>query len=234
MYSRRCLLRATRKFSPYLLGAILTIYISSAFQQYFPTILTLLFTRLNNSPPEKFKQRFVRFYHLVSSRDQLGLGADFFIQNSDSVQEGVFPPVYLTIILPITQQLARPLERKLAVISLTKTLTDSKAFAVRYQKGWAKTCEALLKILENPPMPVSSDDAVVEVDVDDLSFGVGFTPLNTCKKVAKDDWPEAVNVKAWVGEYLKAADTRKNGELAGFVQARLPKDAQDVLISYMR
>ena len=73
--------------------------------------------------------------HLVSSRDQSGLGADFFIKNSDAVQDGVYVPVYLTIILPTTQQLARPLDRKLVVVSLTKTLADSQAFAVKYQKG---------------------------------------------------------------------------------------------------
>ena len=207
---------------------------SSAVQQYFPTILTLIFTRLNNNPPEKFKQRFIRFYHLVSSRDQQGLGADFFIKNSDSVQDGVFVPIYLTIILPVTQQLARPLERKLAVISFTKTLTDSEAFAVKYLKGWSKTCEALLKLLENPPLPVNSYDAVVEVDVDDLSFGVGFTALNTCKRAPKDDWPEVTDVKSWVGSYLKAADGRHNGAIGGYVNDRLTPEAKSVLVSYMQ
>ncbi len=73
----------------------------------------------------------------------MGMGADFFIKNSDAVQESVYVPLYLTIILPTTQQLARPLERKLAVVSLTKTLADSQAFAAKYAKGWGKTCEAL-------------------------------------------------------------------------------------------
>ncbi|OWP00452.1 importin alpha re-exporter [Marssonina coronariae] len=205
----------------------------NAIQQYFPTILTLLLTRLNNNPPEKFKQRFVRFYHLVSSRDQHGLGADFFIKNADTVQDGVYVPIYLTIILPTTQQLARPLDRKLAVVSLTRTLSDSQSFAVKYQKGWAKTCEALLKLLENPPVPVSSDDAVVEVDVDDLSFGVGFTPLNSCKKVPKDEWPEVTDVKSWVGSYLKEADTRHGGAIGSYVNERLAPEAKQVLLSYM-
>jgi exportin-2 (importin alpha re-exporter) len=206
----------------------------SAIQQYFPTILTIIFTRLNNNPPEKFKQRFVRFYHLVASRDQSGLGADFFIQNSDTVQDGVYVPIYLTIILPSTQQLARPLERKLAVVSLTKTLADSQAFAVKYVKGWGKTCEALLKLLENPPVPVTAGDAVVEVDVDDLSFGVGFTPLNTCKRVPRDEWPEVTDVKSWVGSYLKAADSRQGGAIAGYVNERLSPEAKTILVSYMR
>lgn len=217
-----------------VLEAVVTSCDVSAIQHYFPTILTIIFTRLNNNPPEKFKQRFVRFYHLVSSRDQQGLGADFFIKNSDMVQDGVFPPIYLTIILPTTQQLARPLERKLAVVALTKTLTDSQAFAVKYVKGWGKTCEALLKLLENPPMPVSADDVVVEVDVDDLSFGVGFTPLNTCKKVPKDEWPEVTDVKSWVGSYLKSADTRHGGAIGSFVDARLTPEAKSVLVSYMK
>jgi exportin-2 (importin alpha re-exporter) len=212
----------------------LTFPLRSAIQQYFPTILTIIFTRLNNNPPEKFKQRFVRFYHLVSSRDQQGLGADFFIENSDIVQDGVFPPIYLTIILPTTQQLARPLERKLAVVALTKTLTDSQAFAVKYVKGWGKTCEALLKLLENPPMPVAADDVVVEVDVDDLSFGVGFTPLNTCKKLPKDEWPEVTDVKSWVGSYLKSADARHGGAIGSYVNQRLTPEAKSVLVSYMK
>ncbi len=214
-------------------GRLLTRLLRTAIQQYFPTILTILFTRLNSNPPEKFKQRFVRFYHLVSSRDQLGLGADFFVKNSDLVQENVYVPVYLTIILPTTQQLARPLERKLAVVSLTKALTDSQAFAVKYVKGWGKTCEALLKLLENPPMPVATDDVVVEVDVDDLSFGVGFTPLNTCKKVPKDEWPEVTDVKSWVGSYLKEADGRHGGAIGRYVNDRLSPEAKDVLLSYM-
>lgn len=188
---------------------------------------------MNANPPESFKRRFVRFYHLVSSRDQVGLGADFFIAKTNSLQEGIFTPIYLTIILPKTEQLVRPLERKLAVVSLTKTLTDSKSFAETYKKGWALTCEALLKLLEMAPTPVPTDDVIAEADVDDLSFGVGFTSLNTCKKLPKDDWPEVTDVKPWVGSYLKEADTRHNGAIATFVRERLPTDAQRLLASYM-
>lgn len=188
-----------------------------------------------NNPPAKFKQRFVRFYYLVASLDESGYGTDFFVKNADAVQEGVYPQLYLSIIIPTTQELIRPTDRKLAVVALTKTLTDSQAFAVKYSKaGWGKTCEALLKILENPPMPVSTDDVVVEVDVDDLSFGVGFTPLNTCGKKNVDYWPSVTDVKSWVGTYLKTADTRHGGKIAQYVDQRLSPDAKNVLLSYMR
>lgn len=83
-------------------------------------------------------------------------------------------------------------------------------------------------------MPVTADDVVAEVDVDDLTFGVGFTPLNTCKKVPKDEWPDVTDVKSWVGSYLKAADTRKGGAIGGYVNERLSPEAKTVLVSYMR
>jgi exportin-2 (importin alpha re-exporter) len=47
-------------------------------------------------------------------------------------QYSVFKQVYLTIILPDTQKLPRPIDRRTAVVSFTKTLTDSQAFVDRY------------------------------------------------------------------------------------------------------
>merc|ERR1711964_544518 len=106
------------------------------------------------NPSAAFQQRFVRFYHFVASRDDKGLGADFFISATDKVQnEDIFRGLYLSIILPKTQELARPIDRKIAAVSLTKTLADSQAFVQRYPKGWPLTYTALLKLLEDPPVP---------------------------------------------------------------------------------
>lgn len=146
----------------------------------------------------------------------------------------VFVPLYLNIILPDTQKLLRALDRKTAVISLTKTLTDSVAFAQKYKKGWAYTCEALLKLLENPPIPPAADEVIVEQDPDDMSFGVGFTQLTTIKRPAKDPWPEIMDVKKWVSEYLKAADARQKGQISAFAGERLPPEAAPLLAAYMQ
>ncbi len=203
----------------------------TALEPYYVPMFQIMFTRLSSSKTEVFALRFVRFYHFMSARDENGLGADFVINVAEQVQTGygapwinwcnsadhppsVFTQLYLSIILPDTQKLARPLDRKTAVISLTKTLTDSAAFVDKYKKGWTFTCEALLKLLENPPLPLTTDDTIPDQDVDDLSFGVGFTQLNTCKKVPKDPWPEISDVKSWVGQYLKAADQKHNGRVS--------------------
>ena len=133
-----------------------------------------------------------------------GFGADYFIAASDASQEGAYVPIYLTIILPYTLRLVKPLDRKTAAISLTKTLTDSERFAVRYVKGWKLTAETLVKLLVDPPVVERKEDVVVEADVDDLAFGVGFTALQTCKRHPTDLWPEISDIKAWVGQYYNA------------------------------
>ena len=140
----------------------------------------------------------------------------------------------MSIILPETKKLARPLDRKTAVVSLTKTLIGSKDFADRYLKGWAFTCEALLQLLENPPLPSTTDDVIVDHDVDDMSFGVGFTQLNTIKQPARDSWPEIADVKQWVSSQLKTADVRQMGKISSFAQARLSPEAQRTLAPYMQ
>ena len=142
--------------------------------------------------------------------------------------------LYLSIILPDSQKLLRPLDRKTAVISLTKTLTDSVAFETKYvNKGWGYTCEALLKLLENPPIMAAADDVIVDQDVDDMSFGVGFTQLTTIRRPARDPYPEVTDVKRWVGEYLRAANTRKNWKMRDYARQRLSPEAQTVFQSYM-
>ena len=131
----------------------------------------------------------------------------------------VFKPIYLTIILPDTQKLTRPTDRKVAVISFTKALSDSPAFVSRYPKGWGLTCEALLKILINPPVASKN--------------GVGFTQLNTCRKVPRDDYPDVGDVRGWVGAYLKEADGRNGGRIGQFVKERLGDEARATLMRVM-
>ena len=145
----------------------------------------------------------------------------------------MFKAVYLTIILPDTQKLVRPIDRRTAVVSYTKTLTDSQAFIDRYPKGWGLTCQRLLELLQNPPLLPTQDDVIPDQDVDEIGFGVGFTPLNTCKKVPRDPFPEIVNVKAWVSQFLRDANTRHNGRIVQLVQERLTPETRAALAEYI-
>lgn len=146
----------------------------------------------------------------------------------------VFKGVYISIILPETNKLARPVDRKTAVVSYTKTLTDSEAFVTRYPKGWGFTTQRLLELLINPPVPAAADDIIPDADVDEVGFGVGFTQLNTCKKQIKDPFPEITDVKAWVGQYLKEGNTRHNGKIVKLVEERLSPEVRAALTEYLK
>lgn len=217
-----------------IIEAVVATFPAPALQNYWQPMLQLMLTRLSGSPTENFKLRFVRFYYLVAALQDKGLGPDFFISVADQVQANVFTPIYTTIILPETQRLTRPTDRKTAVVALTRTLGDSQAFVERYAKrGWTITCEALLKLLINPPLPQAHNDVVEDRDVDELGFGAAFTALNTCKLPAKDPLPEVTDVKAWVGQYLREADKRHNGRVGQFVQEKLDDQGRSALQSVM-
>ena len=209
---------------------------SAALDQYFGTIITLVFAKLQAQPTDSFKTRVARFYHLVSARTgEAGMGADFFIRHAEAVQQNVFTPFYLTVILPTTAQFARPVDRKLGVISYTKTICESQSFAQRYPKGWGFTCNNLLDLLKNAPKVSSGvgDEIINEADVDDIGFGVGFTPLNTCKRGSRDDFPDIVNVEEWVSQYMKHSNQLHNGAIGAFVDQRLTPQAKAAIQSYM-
>lgn len=218
-----------------ILEAIVISVPKAALDTYFRTIVQLLLTKLDHNPAESFKLRFVRFYHLVSSRTEAGLGADFFAAQVNLIQDNIFVPIYLKTVLPESQKFIRPVDRKLAVVSFSKSLAESQAFAERYLKGWAFTCEALLSILANAPQVSSGagDEIVNEADVDDIGFGLGFTPLNTLKKGPRDDFPEIQDVPQWVRQYLTQANMAKGGAIAKFVTDRLSNEAKQALAMYM-
>lgn len=216
-----------------LLEAVVASLPPSALQPYLQTIFSLLFTRLSSSKTESFAIRFVRLYYFMSAEPQYG--TDAVIAICDGVQQNLYVQLYLNEILPGTAKLARPLDRKTAVVALTKTLGDSQAFADKYAKGWAFTCKALLALMTNPPLPAQAEAAtILDLDVDDAAFGVGFTPLTTCRRPPPDAFPEVVDSKAWIGGYLKEADARHGGRVAKFVQERLDAESQQALGQYLQ
>ncbi|EGE07484.1 chromosome segregation protein Cse1 [Trichophyton equinum CBS 127.97] len=198
-----------------LLETVISTFPSAMLQSYFPTILQIILTRLQNSKTENFSLRFVRFYHFLSAHLENGYGADFFIQCTENIQNGVFTPIYLSIILPESRKLARPLDRKIAIISFAKTLAYSEAFASRYKKGWGFTCEPYY-IFSTRSYLITGDD------VEDMAFGVGFTQLTTIKMPPRDPCPETgPQVVQWVATYLKEQNSKSNGKIQNFAQERL-------------
>ncbi|KAK2590053.1 importin-alpha export receptor [Conoideocrella luteorostrata] len=219
-----------------ILDAIVKSFEPSALDKYFCTILQLLYTKLQGTPADSFKLRFARFYHLVGARREAGYGADYFIKHSNQLDGRAFAQVYPPFVLVETEKLAKPIDRKTAVVSLTKTLCDSQVFAEKFMKGWANSCRSLLSLLANPPAVVvgAGDEIITEASVDDIGFGMTFTALNTCRPSGRDDFPEIQNVTTWVKEYMVAANQHHNGAVANFIAQRLPAEQQEAIAQYIR
>ena len=217
-----------------LLEVIITVFPKDSLEPYWISIMQIMLMRLQNSETQTFKNRFVRFFHVASARDHQGYGTDFYIAVTDKVQQDVFRALYLNVILPTTASFVRPADRKIAVISLTKLCADSEAFVTRYPKGWPHSCNALLKQLEEPPVPLNNDDAIMDHDVEDAAFGVGFTMLQTIKKPDSDPFSDIQDLRKWVGQYLKQADARHGGRIGRSVNETLGSDAKKVLNAYMQ
>ncbi|KAJ6438573.1 chromosome segregation protein Cse1 [Purpureocillium lavendulum] len=219
-----------------VLDAIIHSFEPATIDQYFGTIVQLLYTKLQGSPSETFKIRFARFYHLVGAKLEAGYGADYFIKKSDQLDERAFSQVYPPFVLAETEKLAKPVDRKTAVVSLTKTLCDSQVFAQKFMKGWGNSCRILLSLLANPPAVSGGlgDEIITETSVDDIGFGMTFTALNTCRPVGQDDFPEVVDVTKWVKSYMVAANARHGGAIEGFISQRLPADQQEAIAQFIR
>ncbi len=143
------------------------------------------------------------------------------------------------------------------MVSFCKTLTDSVAFAQRYEKGWGYTAEALIKLLDRPSLApdtsttdgtitaasggaatngtvtstMSITEEIQEQDVDDLNFDTGFTQLNTCRRRLVDPWPQIGDLKSWVGAKLSEGNMRTGGKvcLIYFISSIIPAFIQPPL-----
>ncbi|CUS11908.1 unnamed protein product [Tuber aestivum] len=198
-----------------LLEACFIYFPLSTLQPFVKDIFIILLTRLNGSKTDALSQRFARFFYFLAARDKDGTGPDFVVGTIDAVQAGIFGQLYGAVVLPDTQKLQRPADRKIAVVGLTKLVAFSGGLAAEYHKTWPGSVVALLKLLEVPPVPAQDDGGVDlhEADIDDLSFGATFTRLNTCKKKAVDLFPDTGDLKKWVGEQLKEGDSKYGGRV---------------------
>ena len=199
---------------------------------YFGEIMRIVYTRLQEDQSDSHKQQAARFYHLVSAKD--GMGADYVHKYSVQLHDQAFTGFYLSVVIPITKTFARPVDRKLGVISYAKTLATSQAFGQQYKKGWAFTANSLLDLLKNEAgVTVGLGDDVKEADVDDIGFGIGFTPLLTLTRGPRDEYPDVVEVNAWVGQYLKSMNSQNGGAIQRFAAERMEPQAQVILAPYL-
>jgi len=215
-----------------LLESLFAHFPVAAIQPFVKDIFIILFTRLNGSKTEILVRRFIRFFYFLAGKEEFG--PDFVIGTIDSVQSSIFGQLYPGIVLPDTQKLTQPLDRKIAVAGLTKLIGFSDGLAGTYHGAWPNTVMVLLKVLELAPVLAKDDPVDLQAaDIDDVSFGASFARLSTCKKRAVDEFPEVVDSRRFVGEKLVEANTKTGGRLDSWINGELGDDAKALLKKYM-
>lgn len=79
--------KANESYAFDLIETVIDAFPVSALSPYIETIFRLIFQRYEKHRTEILAQRIVRFYHFVASRDAKGLGADYFVQVAEKIQE---------------------------------------------------------------------------------------------------------------------------------------------------
>ncbi|KAF3935709.1 Exportin-2 [Dactylella cylindrospora] len=219
-----------------LLEGVISSFPTPAIDPYMNQVFTILMTRLSGSRTETLTLRFVKFFYFLASRISEGAGPDWTISKIDSVQAGIFGEIYSVFVLQHTQKLTKYMDRKIAVVGLTRMIVSSEDVAngSKYHKFWSPSVTALLKLLEIPPVPTSGDayDQTAEADLDDVSFSVSFATLNTARKGANDPFPEVVDARKWVGGELKTALAGPKGGALGASLGELEPQSRSVLEGY--
>ncbi|KAK6541749.1 importin-alpha export receptor [Orbilia ellipsospora] len=210
--------KATESSGFDLLEGVAANFPADVLQPYMSQVFTILMTRLSGSRTENLTLRFTKFFYILASKDDHGMGPDWAITVIDASQARIFGELYKAFVIPSTQKLTKYIDRKYAVVGLTKVVTSSKSMATQYAAMWTGSVTALLKLLEVPPVPSEEGvyDQTTEVDLDDVSFSVSFATLNTARKQVGDPFPDVVDARKWVGGQVKQSQLFQSrfGELA--------------------
>ncbi|EPS41095.1 hypothetical protein H072_5033 [Dactylellina haptotyla CBS 200.50] len=192
-----------------LLEGVALNFPADALQPHIGQVFNIIMTRLSGSCTELLTVRFTKFFHILSARVEQGMGPDWAIAAIDSVQTKIFGELYKAFIIPSTQKLVKYIDRKYAVVGLTRVVTASTSLAApgsAYSPMWRGSVTALLKLLEVPPVLAGEGaayDQTAEADLDDVSFSVSFVTLNTARKEVSDPYPDVVDARKWVGGEVK-------------------------------
>jgi exportin-2 (importin alpha re-exporter) len=91
-------------------------------------------------------------------------------------------------------------------------------------------------MLELPQVPGGDDvtERLHEADIDEMSFGVSFASLITCRKAPKDVQPRILDLKKFVGEKLNEVNSATNGVVVNKISNEASPDMQQIVQKYMQ
>lgn len=214
-----------------LLDYILYSIPAEGIKGYIGQIAVLLMQRLQNSSTDKFVSRLSSTIYFLSAAEKESLGPVFAADLFDSTQNGVFGQIFSKFLLPATTKIQNLRDRRIATIGLTKLLTQNPKFIQGdYNSKWTESLEVLLELIGTDLAAPMTDEARIELDLDEVSFGSSFSKLATTAVAPINPCPSVTDPKAFFVGEIKRVNSEFNGQLVGLVKA-LPPAKQQVLAS---
>ncbi|KAJ8099083.1 Cse1-domain-containing protein [Lipomyces tetrasporus] len=177
--------------------------------RYTSPIANIILVRLEKSRTEKLVLRVTHLIYFLASApapaDKL-LGPNFAAELFDVAQNALFGDIFEHFVLAATPKLHSPLDRKLAMVGLTKILFESSAFLQKYSSRWETGARVLLTTLQSNSLVDVFEvaDELPEAD-EELSFGASFVKLNAVVWRGLDPASDVTDMKKFVGETVTKA-----------------------------
>ncbi|KAF5378153.1 hypothetical protein D9615_007619 [Tricholomella constricta] len=119
-------------------------------KQYFKAVVMTLLTRMQSSQTDKYVLLFTRFFLFTMAVNVEGLTPDYVIGAIEEIQKHLWPQILNNFIVPQIPKLP-PKDRKLAVVGITRLLTQS-TFMLEQPTvvTWPATFASLVKLFNEP------------------------------------------------------------------------------------
>ncbi|KAK9239017.1 Cse1-domain-containing protein [Lipomyces kononenkoae] len=192
-----------------LLESILYYIPKSQISRYAVPIANIILVRLEKSRTEKLVSRVTHLIYFLASApaaaDKL-LGPNFATEFFDVTPNALFGDIFVHFVLAATPKMHSPLDRKLAIVGLTKILFDSPVFVQKYNSQWEAGARVLLTTLQSNSLvdAFEGGDELPDAE-EDLAFGASFVKLNAVVWKGLDPASAVTDVKKFVAETIRTA-----------------------------
>ncbi|EJD01973.1 Cse1-domain-containing protein [Fomitiporia mediterranea MF3/22] len=205
-----------------LLQAIVRCIPTAMLNQYMKSIVTMLLTRLQTGKTDNYAYQLVYFFLYAMAIDADELTPDFVIGAVEQVQPQLWSQILGNVVVPQVHKIL-PKDRKVAIVGLTKMLTQSNVtLAEPAISQWPAAFSELTKLFTESKHLTSAqsteaedpDEVLRSIDFEEQGAGyqAAYSKLAASESsLPEDPVPSVTDPRAYVGEKFAAAaasDTR--------------------------
>jgi exportin-2 (importin alpha re-exporter) len=215
-----------------ILNSIIENVSSEKFIEYFPKILTIIFSRIQKLKQTKFLKCTILFFSLFV----LTYSPDLLIKSIEGLQKGLFN-MFCKNWFHYSQKITGKKERDLVSLSIVKIITGSELIYEESLFGnWISFLFTFLKILELPEDTTNDEDDIGNDDEKNpMEYKVKFNKLSFASTSNYDITKKFPSAKI---HFVKCLNERlSNNKFSKILSneiKKLPNEAQEKIASYFK